>query len=72
MARTLEMFDKPRKKREWLMHVCDCGTGNADGLTGTQELVKYRCNKCGHETDWIVMPNVTAAKRGIPCVACNA
>ncbi len=30
MARTLEMFEKPRKIREWLMHVVDCRVGQRE------------------------------------------
>jgi len=69
--RTMEMFDKPRKKREHLMHVVDCGTGNCDGLSDGEEVVVMSRKKCGHGSGWITMPNVTAARRGIPCPHCN-
>ena len=69
--RTLEMFDKPRKKPERLMHVTDCGTGNCDGLNEGEELVAMRCKQCGHESGWITMPSTRAARRGIPCPHCN-
>ena len=66
MARTLEMFDKPRKRREWLMHVCDAAS-EGEG----EQLVQYRCYRCGHESDWETAASVTAAKRGVPCPKCN-
>ena len=71
---TPDLFDtvKPRKKRQWLMHVSDCGTSNYCGhLENGEQVVKMSCARCGSETDWISMPNVTAAKRGIPCRKCN-
>lgn len=71
MARTLEMFDKPRKPREWLMHVVDCANGNCGHTEGNEQIVYMKCYRCGHETGWISMPNVTAAKRGLPCPKCN-
>ena len=64
MDRSLEMFEKTRKKRERLMHVCDAGNDS-------EVAVKFSCPKCKHKTDWLIMPTVTAAKRGIPCPWCN-
>ena len=66
MARTLEMFDKPRKKREYLMHVCDSNSDD-DGIQD----VRFKCYRCGAETDWMEIPTITEAKRGIPCERCN-
>ena len=71
MARSLEMFDKPRKKHEWLMHVIDCGNGNCGVLDDGEQFVLLKCNRCGNESEWITLPSVTAAKRGIPCPVCN-
>jgi DNA-directed RNA polymerase subunit RPC12/RpoP len=71
MAQTLEMFEKPRKPREWLMHVSDCMNGNGWAVEGLEQVVTMKCYRCGHETDWISMPNVTVVKRGIPCPKCN-
>ena len=71
MTRTVEMFDKPRKKREFLMHVIDCGNSNCDGLEQGEQLVALMCKKCSHESGWVTLPNVTIAKRGIPCPVCN-
>jgi DNA-directed RNA polymerase subunit RPC12/RpoP len=64
--RTAEMFDKPRKKHEWLMHVCDAHSAD----DGVQD-VRFKCNRCGHETEWTEVATVTAAKRGLPCPLCN-
>lgn len=66
MARTLEMFDKPRKPRQWLMHVSDAGGDGPDDVH-----VRYECQRCGHETGWMMARTVTEAKRGIPCPTCN-
>ena len=71
MARSLEMFDKPRKKNEWLMHVTDCGDGNYGAQNDNEQFVLLKCNRCGNESGWITLPSVTAAKRGIPCPKCN-
>lgn len=64
--RTHEMFDKPRKPRQWLMHVSDAG---GDGPHDVW--VKFECHRCQHETGWVNMRTVTEAKRGIPCPICN-
>lgn len=70
MGRTLEMFDKPpRAKPRKLMHVCDAGGCSSEDGTGA--LVRMACRRCGHETGWMVLETVTAAKRGIPCQKCN-
>jgi len=69
--RTLDMFDKPRKKREWLMHVIDCGNGNCGELEDGEQLVAMRCGKCGHQSDWMKLHSIAVAKRGIPCPECN-
>jgi len=71
MARTLEMFEKPRKKREWLMHVTDCGDGNCGVAEEGETFVVVRCNRCGHESEWMWLP-VKIAKNGLPCPKCNA
>ena len=71
MVRTLDMFDKPRKKREWLMHVVDCANGNCGELEDGEQVVAMKCARCGHESGWISLPSVTAAKRGLPCPKCN-
>jgi DNA-directed RNA polymerase subunit RPC12/RpoP len=60
----------PRKAPQKLMHVWD-----VDGSCCCDESpapVKYKCSRCGHETDWIEPRTVTEAKRGIPCPVCNA
>jgi DNA-directed RNA polymerase subunit RPC12/RpoP len=59
-----------RKAPQKLMHVLD-----VDGSCCCDESpspVKYKCPRCGHETDWIEPRTVTEAKRGIPCPVCNA
>lgn len=71
MGRTIDMFGKQRKKREWLMRVIDCGNGNCGQLKDGEQFVFLKCGRCGHESGWITLPSVTAAKRGIPCPKCN-
>ena len=59
---------KPRKKPQNLMHVIDAGPAEfGDGC-----IAVFKCNRCGHETDWMNAGTVTAAKRGIPCPDCNS
>jgi hypothetical protein len=65
MTRQGELLLKPKRKmRGQLMHVSDAG--DADGL-----ICKFRCKKCGFQSEWLKMPTVTEAKRGIPCPKCN-
>lgn len=70
MARTLEMFDKPRRPRTRRMVVCE----TADGTCCCDETpisVRYLCSRCDHVTGWMGARTVTEAKRGIPCPKCN-
>lgn len=71
MGRTLEMFDKPRRPRQWLMHVFDAGDGPCC-CDETPISVRYECQRCGHQTEWTGARTVTEAKRGVPCPECNA
>lgn len=59
-------LSKPRRKPRKLMHVCDAGPGDEE-----EDLVRFRCARCDHETEWMLM-KTAEAKRGIPCPACNA
>lgn len=67
MPRTMEMFEKPRKKRERLMHVCD-----ANSEEPGEQHIRYCCQRCGYESGWETAASVTEAKRGKPCPNCNA
>jgi DNA-directed RNA polymerase subunit RPC12/RpoP len=60
----------PRRKPKKLMHVVDACADECGETSGAQ-LVMFGCQRCGHETDWVEMPNVTSAKRGVPCPVCN-
>lgn len=62
------MPEKPRKKREILMHVYDAGD-SCDGET--KMACCFECSRCGHKEEWMNMRTVTEAKRGIPCPKCN-
>jgi DNA-directed RNA polymerase subunit RPC12/RpoP len=67
-GRTPDMFGvKPRDPRKWLMHVCDAGGDGEEAI-----VVRFLCARCKNETDWMHCDTITEAKRGIPCVICNA
>lgn len=51
------------KKR---MRVVDAGC-----IDGVGKVAIFECFRCGKETDWVPIKNVTEAKRGLPCPACN-
>lgn len=65
-ARQRDLFGpKPRRPRVHRMHVIDAGAG-AVGL-----IARFQCSRCGDESDWLEIANVTEGKRGIPCPKCN-
>ena len=60
--------DSPiRRPQRRLMHVTDAGDGSSFGC---ETICTFRC-RCGYESDWIPLKNITEAKRGLPCPACN-
>ena len=60
----------PRQAPRKLMHVCDAsGCCEEDG---TGAMVRMKCPRCDHETEWLYLRTVTEAKRGLPCPKCNA
>ena len=61
---------KPRRKARRLMHVSDAGD-SCSGDSDDAVIARFLCNRCGHETDWVVVATATEAKRGIPCPRCN-
>jgi len=65
-GRSIEMFDKPRKPRQWLMHVADACESE------DKPLCMMACARCGTESEWLEFDTVTEAKRGIRCPKCNA
>ena len=50
-----------RKKPRVMMHVVDVGDC----------IAKFKCKKCGTESQWIPVTNATEGKRGVPCPECN-
>ena len=71
MTRTPDLFPgtkPPRKPQRVLMRVCD-GMGFAE--RGESGSVRWRCPKCGHESDWMDYQNLTVVRKGIPCEQCN-
>ena len=65
---TLPKRTKPRV----LMHVSDAGqvdSGKPEDMG--KPLCKMVCRRCGAESDYMIFGTITAAKRGIPCKACN-
>lgn len=59
------LFDVPRRPRLVRMHVFDAFGDNGE------DVCRFRCNRCGHETDWIRVRTTTEARRGLPCPDCN-
>lgn len=67
MNTLFEMPPKPQSKRRVMMHVIDAGDGDGE------DLVRLKCKKCGHDTDWIPASKPWSLdKRGRPCPKCNA
>lgn len=64
MARTAELFDKPKVRRRVLMHMIDAG--NIEG----EAAARFTCRKCHYETGWMPCSR-TETWRGIPCPNCN-
>lgn len=68
------LFDNThdRRPRRVLMRVVDAGEGCGcpDDSPGPH-VVRFGCNRCGHETGWLRVDSVAEAKRGIPCPKCN-
>lgn len=60
----------PRTKRIVRMHVIDAG-GCCGSIEPGEQNVRYRCRKCGAESDWETAASVSEAKRGKPCHNCN-
>jgi len=66
-ARQGELLARPpRQMRGRLMHVCDAGPGEGRGC-----VVMMRCQRCGHQSGWLLFDTVTEAKRGLPCPKCK-
>jgi len=65
--RQLALFPAaPPAPRVTRMRVIDAGHGS-----GSEQLVHYRCWRCGHDAGWWTYDTVSAAKRGAPCPDCN-
>ena len=66
-ARQLDMFPKPKRRSpRVMMHLYDAG-GCDDGT-----LVCYRCERCGHDSGWVIEDRPPSAiMRGAPCPKCN-
>jgi len=56
----------PRAKPRVMMHVTD--GGYVDGLG---DAATFKCDRCGHESDWTRINGVTDVRRGFPCPKCN-
>jgi len=64
---TVDLFgSKPRRSPRVMMHVVDAGGDGSDSA-----IAVFRCMRCGHETDWLVVESITEGKRGVPCPSCN-
>ena len=60
-----------RSKPRTLMNVVDASSVCSADDSMEKQICKMHCKKCGVTSDWLELANVTAAKRGISCVACN-
>jgi len=73
--RTKRLFDveqlppKPRKPREWRMHMIDAG--DCGGCEWPQADCVFECRRCGHRSDWVRCANKAEVIRGLPCPKCN-
>ncbi|KZL02189.1 hypothetical protein PsAD5_00138 [Pseudovibrio sp. Ad5] len=65
-AALFDMPAKPRKPRELKAHVVDAGD---DGCG--KSVAEFECKRCGWNSGWIIISNVTEARRGIACEVCN-
>lgn len=52
------------------MHVIDAATDCCGGESHGHD-VRFACQKCGYETEWIAVRSVSEGKLGIPCPKCN-
>lgn len=72
MANKLLFEDLPRdRKRIVRMHVIDAGDSGCCHEPG-EVFVRFKCDRCGAESDWEYARNLTAARRGKPCHNCNS
>ena len=65
MARTIEMFEKPRQTPRTLAWPIDHGEGAGKGYTA-----HFECRKCGW-SQWLSECTKTQARKGVPCPNCN-
>lgn len=59
---------KQRAKRRQIMHVIDAGETGFE--SNGNHSVRLKCDKCGHETEWIEVATATEGRRGKPCPQC--
>lgn len=50
------------------MHMIDAGPNQC---VGPAHVAKYKCGKCGLESEWQTAETMTEVRRGIPCPKCN-
>jgi DNA-directed RNA polymerase subunit RPC12/RpoP len=50
------------------MHMVDAGPNQDVGPT---HVAKYRCARCGTESEWQTANTISEIRRGIPCPKCN-
>lgn len=71
MSTLFDLPPKPRRQPRKMMHVCDAGDCGCSIGDSESHSVRFACRRCGHETDWVQVRNVTEGKRGMPCPKCN-
>jgi len=50
------------------MHMIDAGPNQC---VGPAYVAKYKCGKCGLESEWQTAETISEIRRGIPCQKCN-
>ncbi|GCD50134.1 hypothetical protein BJI49_09745 [Acetobacter pasteurianus] len=65
-------FQRPRAPRRFMAHMVDVGISDCVPQDSNMtQIAEFKCNRCGWESGWIYMKNVTAVKHGVPCDECN-
>lgn len=55
----------PRAKPRVMAHIIDAG------CSCESNLARFRCRRCGWESEWLFVASITGGKRGTPCEKCN-
>lgn len=64
-----DMFPETKPPRVHRMMPDDVGDS---GAAYPQYAARFKCRRCGTESEWLMLHTVKEIKRGIPCPKCNA